>query len=144
MFTIRSVTGRMFVGILTGASLGVLVILLLPLFGFPLASMFGFGTLLMFVLLGMFIGLVGMFDYHPIFGFKMRWWIRGTVAGFLFMLMYILLSYTSLEVVLQSSLVSWMGLTSPFWALLDGISIGLLIGFLETKIAGEGSRLPLK
>lgn len=88
--------------------------------------------------------MVGMFDYHPILGFKMHWWIRGAVAGFLFMLMYILLSYTSLEVVMASTLVSWTGLSSPFWALIDGTVIGLVVGFLETKIADEGSSLPLK
>lgn len=144
MFSTHSITGRMFVGVLSGLILGIALILLLPVFGFPLLSTFGFGTLVMFILMGMFIGMVGMFDYHPIFGFKMRWWIRGAVAGFLFMLMYILLSYASLEIVMASTLISWTGLSSPFWALIDGIVIGLVVGFLETKIAGEGSNLPLK
>ena len=144
MFKIQSVTGRMFVGVSIGLTLGVAMILLSPLFGFPIFSMFGFGTMLTFILMGMFIGLVGMFDYHPIFGFKMRWWIRGSVAGFLFMLMYILLSHSSLEVVMQSTLVSWTGFASPFWALIDGTVLGAIIGLLETKIAGEGSNLPLE
>ena len=144
MFSTHSITGRMFIGVVSGLVLGIVLILLLPVFGFPLLSTFGFGTLIMFILMGMFIGMIGMFDYHPIFGFKMRWWIRGAVAGFLFMLMYILLGYASLEVVMASTLVSWTGLSSPFWALIDGTVIGLVIGLLETKIAGEGSHLPLE
>jgi len=106
--------------------------------------MFGLGTLLVFVLMGLTLGLVGIFDRHPVFGFPMRWWIRGAVAGFLFTLMYILLSHDSLEVIMQSNIVSWTGLSSPFWTLIDGVIIGLFMGYMETKFAGQGSNLPLK
>ncbi|MBL1434443.1 hypothetical protein COB87_002675 [Candidatus Wolfebacteria bacterium] len=144
MFKIQSVTGRMFIGVMTGLIIGALVITMSPIFGFSLFSMFGFGTLITFVLMGLTLGLMGMFDYHPIFGFKMRWWIRGAVAGFLFTLMYILLSHDSLEVIMQSNIVSWTGLSSPFWTLIDGVIIGLFMGYMETKFAGQGSNLPLK
>ena len=144
MFKIHSVTGRMFVGVSVGFVVGVFTILMSPVFGFPLFSAFGFGTLITFVMMGFTLGLVGMFDYHPILGFKMRWWIRGAVAGFIFTLMYILLSYETIAVLMQSNLVAWTGLSSPFWALIDGVFIGLIMGWLETKIAGEGSFLPLR
>lgn len=144
MFKIHSVAGRVFIGIIIGLIVGIISIAVSPIFGFPLLSMFGFGTLITFVMMGFTLGLVGMFDYHPVFGFKMRWWIRGPVAGFIFTLMYILLSYETLEVIMQSNIVSWMGLSSPFWALLDGITIGLIMGWMETKFAGEGSSLPLE
>lgn len=134
----------MFIGVMTGLIIGALVITMSPIFGFSLFSMFGFGTLITFVLMGLTLGLMGMFDYHPIFGFKMRWWIRGAVAGFLFTLMYILLSHDSLEVIMQSNIVSWTGLSSPFWTLIDGVIIGLFMGYMETKFAGQGSNLPLK
>lgn len=134
----------MFIGISIGAIVGVLTIVLSPMFGFPVLSMFGFGTLITFVLMGLTIGMVGMFDYHPIFGFRMRWWLRGAFLGFFFTLMYILLGYESLQILIQSSLVSWTGLTSPFWALIDGTMIGLFMGWMETKFAGEGSNLPLR
>ncbi len=144
MFKIHSVTGRIAIGVAIGLVVGVLTIALSPTFGLPIFSMFGFGTLILFVMMGFTIGLVGMFDRHPILGFKMRWWIRGSVAGFIFTLMYILLSYSSLEVIMQSSLVSWVGLSSPFWCLIDGMVIGLLMAYMETKFAGEGSQLPLE
>jgi hypothetical protein len=44
---------------------------------------------------------------------------------------------------MQSGLVSWMGLESPFWALIDGIILGVIMGGIETKLAGEGPNLPL-
>jgi hypothetical protein len=118
--------------------------LFLPMFNIPMLSMFGLGTLLMFVLMGAMTGFMGIFDRHPMLDFKMPWWIRGTLIGGFFMLMYVLFTYETLELVMQSSLVSWMGLTSPFWALLDGIFIGGLMGLLETKWAGEGENLPVK
>ncbi|MBU2158608.1 hypothetical protein KJ848_00260 [Patescibacteria group bacterium] len=139
----HSVAGRVFIGIGVGFIVGAAVMLSLPMFGFPLVSMFGFGTLLMFMLMGIVIGFMGLFNRHPLFNFRMPWWIRGLMVGFVFTLMYVLLSYGSLVVVMQSSLVSWMGLTSPFWALLDGICIGLLMSGLETKFAGEGPQLPI-
>ncbi len=143
-FQLKSLTGRMFIGQVIGFITGVVFILLMPTFGFPLFSTFGGGALLMFVLMGMFIGLMGIFDRHPVLDFKMKWYIRGAIAGFLFMFMLVLLSYESLEVIMQSTLISWTGLTSPYWAVLDGIIIGLVMAYLETKFAGEGSELPLK
>lgn len=144
MFQIHSITGRMFIGISSGFAVGILAMLLSPSFGFSVLSAFGVGTLITFVLMGLTIGLIGMFDYHPILGFKMRWWIRGSVAAFLFALMYILLGYDTIATIIHSNLVAWTGLTSPFWVLCDGITIGLIVAWLETKIAGEGSHLPLK
>ncbi len=143
MFKIHSITGRIFIGVIIGLVVGIISIAFLPLFGFSLFSMFGFGTLITFVMMGFTLGLVGIFDYHPIFKFKMQWWIRGAVIGLIFTLMYILLSYSSIELILESNILSWMGLSSPFWVLFDGVIIGLFMGWAETKFAGEGSALPL-
>ena len=85
----------------------------------------------------------GIFDHHPVFNFKMPWWFRGPIAGASFMLMYVLFTYDTLIVIIQSPLFAWMGLTSPFWAIIDGIIIGGIMGFVETKIAGEGKNLPI-
>lgn len=144
MFKIQSITGRIFIGKLIGLILGVLVLLFLPSFNIEMTSMFGLGTLLMFVLMGSMTGFAGIFDRHPALNFKMPWYIRGPLVGIMFMLMYILFTYETIELILKSNLVSWMGFESPFWTLLDGIFIGGLMGLIETKIAGEGPDLPVK
>ncbi len=144
MFKLHSVAGRLAIGMLIGLVVGVAVMLLMPNFDIPIPTMFGLGTLLMFVLMGMVTGFIGIFDRHPVFEFKMHWWISGPVAGALFMLMYVLFTYETLNFVMQSSLVTWTGLSSPFWALLDGIFIGGVMGFFETKFAGEGPKLPVR
>ena len=143
MFKLRSVSGRILIGKIIGLVVGVIIMLLLPSFDMPIFSMFGLGTLLMFVLMGAVTGFVGIFDRHPMLEFKMSWWLRGPLVGFFFMLMYVLFTYETLDVVMQSYLVDWTGLTSPFWALLDGLFIGGVMGFVETKLAGEGPKLPV-
>lgn len=145
MFQLHSITGRIVIGKIIGLVVGVAIMLLLPLFTtIPVMSMFGLGTLVMFILMGVMTGFMGVFDRHPALDFTMTWWLRGGIVGFSFMLMYVLFTYEALELVMQSSLVSWMGLSSPFWALLDGICIGAFMGFVETKVAGEGPNLPVK
>jgi hypothetical protein len=143
MFHIHSVTGRIVIGKSIGFAIGLLIMLALPTFDMPIVSMFGLGTLLMFILMGAMTGFMGLFDRHPLFQFKLPWWIRGGAIGFVFMLMYILLTYNTFIPFMQSSLVSWTGLSSPFWALIDGTVIGMLMSFVETKFAGEGKDLPL-
>lgn len=144
MFKKHSVAGRVATGKVLGLVFGLIVIVVMPTFGYPGVSFVGFGLLLMFMLMGVMIGFLGQFDRHPLFDFKMSWWLAGPVVGFAFMLMFVLFAHDSLEVVMQSSFISWTGLSSPFWALVDGIFIGGIMGFVETKIAGEGSDLPLQ
>jgi len=143
MLRLRSVAGRVAVGKTIGFLVGLLCIVLLPTFGYPGLSMFGLGTLLMFMLMGVMTGFMGQMDRHPVFDFQMPFWLRGGMVGFAFMLMYILLSYNDLTIIMQSAWVSWTGLVSPFWALIDGVTIGILMGWLETKFCGEGKDLPI-
>ena len=144
MFQIHSITGRIIIGKLTGFVIGLIAMLLLASIGFPVWSTFGLGTLLMFMIMGVVIGLVGMFDRSPIVDFVMDWKTRGAVVGFVFGIMYVLLSYRAVEVIMESQFINAIGLSSPFWVVLDMVVIGMIIGFLETKIAGEGQELPLK
>lgn len=144
MFKLHSVIGRVFIGMMIGLFIGVALIILLPTFYFPLLSLFGFGSTLLFMIMGVTLGFLGMFERHPAFDFKTPWWIRGIFIGALFMLMYICLSYDSLVMVMNSFLISWTGLTSPFWFIIDGTIIGLIMSYFETKFAGEGIDLPRK
>ena len=88
MFKLHSVTGRIAIGKMIGLVVGLLVMVLLPTFDMQVLSMFGIGTLLMFVLMGVMTGFVGQFDRHPALDFSMKWWVRGPIIGAMFMLMY--------------------------------------------------------
>jgi len=143
MFKIHSVTGRMFIGIIIGLAYSLLIMVVAPFFNISLTNIFGLGGVMLFVMMGFTIGLVGIFDNHPIFGFKMHWWLRGLVAGLIFGLMYVFTGYASLNDIIQSSIMASLGFSSPFWALTDFILAGLIMAWFETKLAGEGSKLPL-
>jgi hypothetical protein len=95
-------------------------------------------------MMGAMIGLVGMFTQHPLFpSIKMRWWLRGPSFGVFFFLILVLLAKDSLLPLMSLDIVIWMGLTSPYWVLLDGAFLGGLMGYLTTKICGEGN-LPIQ
>lgn len=144
MITMQSIAARVMIGKIIGLVVGLIYMAVLPLFNIPMLSMFGLGSILMFMLMGVMTGFMGIFDRHPLFNFSMPWWIRGSVVGGSFMLMYILFTYETLEVMIQSPLISWTTLSSPFWALLDGVFVGMIMGYIETRIAGEGEALPAK
>lgn len=144
MFKKHSITGRIFIGVLIGLAYSLMILIISFLFDLPISNLFGAGTALTFVILGFLIGFVGIFDYHPILGFKMRWWIRGLVAGTIFGFIYVSVGYESISIMMESEFMKQFGFSSPFWAMSDFILAGLLMSFFETKIAGEGSKLPLK
>ena len=52
MINIQSVTGRIVIGKLIGLCSGIATLLALPLFNIEPLSMFGLGTVLMFMLMG--------------------------------------------------------------------------------------------
>lgn len=134
----KSVFKRIVVGKLIGLVVGGISFAMLPLYGLAGETMFGLGMWLAFILMGGTIGLLGIMTQHPIFDFRLRFWMRGAVVGFSFMLMVILLGYEQIQAIMSSPLVSWVGLKSPFWALIDGTLIGIFMGWVATKVAGEG------
>jgi len=134
----------MFIGVLIGLAYSLLVLSLAPLFGVSLLNSFGLGSVMLFIMMGFTIGLVGIFNIHPIFGFKMHWWIRGTVAGIIFGFIYVSIGYESLSTIMQSVLMTKLGFSSPYWATSDFVVAGLIMAYFETKIAGQGPKLPLE
>ena len=134
----KSVFKRVVIGKVIGLIVGGISFAMLPLYGLAGETMFGLGLWLGFIMMGAMVGLMGVMVEHPIFDFKMNFWMRGGIVGFSFMLMVILLGYEQLQGVMSSPLVSWVGLSSPFWALIDGTLIGMFMGWLATKFGGEG------
>ena len=140
----HSVTGRVFVGEMAGLVFGLVFMFLMPTFGMPIGGMYSWGALLLFVMMGAMIGFIGVYERHPLLGIAMPWYVRGAAVGTAFALVLVLLNYNAVYTMMMSPLVSWTGLTSPFWILIDGAISGAIIGYICTKTAGEGSSLPLQ
>ena len=137
----HSVTNRLVIGKTIGFIAGLAVFLLAPLIGITLDVKFGLGLILFYTMVGAFTAFVGIFDRHPVLNFAMPWWFRGLAIGIIMHVMLVLLSYDQLAVMLQQ--MDFLGMVSPWWAVIDGAILGLIMAFAETKIAGEG-KIPLK
>ena len=144
MFNKHSITGRVFISKATGFTIGSLALIILPLISIETSLEFRIGFLLLMITMGAMIGFVGMFKHHPLFpSIAMPWWLRGPSVGMLFFLILVLLAKDQLSPFVSLDIVAWTGLTSPYWALVDGAILGGLIGYITTKICGEGD-LPIK
>ena len=87
---------------------------------------------------GAFIGVFGVFTWHPILKLPMPWWFRSVWVGAWMNFVLTLFIYD----LLQAYMTFFFGengvISSPFWFVLEGALVGLLIGFLATRFGGEG------
>lgn len=137
----HSVMNRIIIGKTMGFVAGLLVFLLLPVLGVTLDLKFGLGLIVFYVVLGVLTAFMGTMDHHPIFKFPLPWWLRGLLMGLTMHVMLVLLAYDQIGAIAQS--LNLFGMVSPWWALLDGAILGVLMAFVETKWAGEG-KLPME
>lgn len=96
------------------------------------------GILLWYTTFGVFIGILGMFNHHPLLKFQMPFWFRGIVFGAWFNLILAFLMYDKLSLLMQQLEGAFGGIESPFWIVLEGAMVGLVIDAVTTKHAGEG------
>ena len=90
--------------------------------------------------IGAFIGVFGVFTWHPILKLPLPWWFRSLWIGAWMNFVLTLFIYD----LLQSYMTAYFGengvISSPFWFVLEGALVGLLIGFLATRFGGEGKQ----
>lgn len=138
MFSNPSLITRIAVGKLIGFIVGLSGFLLLPYFLPEVTQLTRWGILLWYTTLGAIIGVFGVITYHPILQLPLPWWVRSSILG---AWMNFVLTFFAYDV-MQEILVSMFGenglMSSPFWFVLEGVLVGLLIGFLATKFGGEG------
>ena len=144
MFKKQSIAGRVALSKIIGLVVGGLIILLLPLLPVEATTEFKIGFMLLVMMMSIMIGFFGMFAHHPLFsGWKLHWWSRGPLVGMVFFLILVLLAKDELQPFMSLDIVIWTGLASPYWALIDGAILGGIVGYITTKICGEGD-LPTK
>jgi type VI protein secretion system component VasF len=96
------------------------------------------GILFWYVTFGAFLGMVGVFDYHPILRMRMPWWIRGVCIGAWLNLVLTFFAYDLMQEFLTAVFSADGIILSPFWFVLEGAVAGLLIEFFATRWGGEG------
>ena len=140
MFNPPSLITRTAVGKLLGLVFGLLCFWLLPMFAPDTSSQFLWGLLLWYITFGAIIGVVGVFDYHPILKLSLPWWLTAIIMGGWMNLVLTLLAYDQIQAVM----VAIFGLNgvfeSPYWFVVDGLFAGWIIGYAATKLGGYGAK----
>lgn len=138
MFGKPSLFTRIGVGKTIGFIIGLMGFFSLPYF-WPEASLqFRLGILFWYTSLGAIIGIFGVLIYHPILKSPIPWWLRGVLIGGWMNLLLTLFIYDKLTHMMLAIFGTEGILSSPYWLVLEGMIIGLLIEYFARRFGGEG------
>lgn len=139
MFENPSLVTRIAIGKAVGFAIGLIGLTIIPYLWPDSSWMERIGFLFWYTTIGAFVGVMGVFTWHPVLKLAMPWWLRSTVVGAWMNFVLTLFIYDRLaEMMLQ--LMGENGMfTSPFWFVAEGAIVGLLIGYLCTRFGGEGA-----
>ncbi len=138
MFEKPSLIARIAIGKGVGFVVGLAGFLLLPYFVPEADWLIRWGILLWYTTLGALIGVFGVFDYHPILKLPMPWWVRAPFLGAWMNFVLTFFAYDIFRDMLVAMFGAGSALASPFWFVLEGALVGLLIGYFATRFGGEG------
>lgn len=141
MFKKPSLVTRIVVGKGVGLLFGLSGFALIPYLTADDGYFLRLGFLLWYITVGAMIGLCGVMTHHPLFKYPVPWWLMGIWVGSWMNLIVVFLAYDHLH----SMMISLVGeneiLSSPFWFVLEGAIVGLVIAYLATKLGGEGKEV---
>ncbi len=138
MYTNPSLITRIAIGKLLGFLFGLSGFLTLPYFYPVVDDLIRWGILLWYTTVGAFIGIMGIFNYHPIFKISLPWWFRAPFIGAWMNFTLTLFTYELMSDIMVTMFGEQGLMTSPFWFVAEGAIIGLLIGYVVTRFGGEG------
>jgi len=139
MFRNPSLTTRIAIGKLVGFVLGLSAFVFVPYFLPEARPMFIWGFFLWYIIFGAVIGVFGVMTHIPILNLKMPWWFRGPYIGGWLNFAIALFVYEDLSIMMSAMFGDNGVLASPFWLVLEGCIVGLLIDYLATRFGGEGA-----
>ncbi len=132
-----SLLTRLVVGKLTGLVIGLIAFFALPLIDADAGLALRFGFFFWYITVGALIGLVGVFDRHPLLpAFRFHWWLIGPAIGAWMNFMLTLFVHDEIRAMLA---VFMSETASPYlWFSLDGAITGAIIAFFATRFGGQG------
>ncbi|MEH6405408.1 MAG: hypothetical protein V7750_18700 [Sneathiella sp.] len=143
MFQNPSLVKRIAIGKGIGFSVGVLGVACLFLFAPESSPLLLWGVVLWYTTVGAFVGIFGLFTEHPVFKFSFPWWLRSSFLGAWMNFVLTFFAYDVFQALLLDVFGDFGALISPFWFVLEGAIVGLLIGYFATRYGGEGESLPV-
>ena len=139
ILTYPSLTLRIGIGKLIGLLIGLIGFAFLPFFASDASWMLRSGVLLWYTTLGAVIGVFGVYTSHPVLHIPLPWWVRAPIIGGWMNFVLTLFAYDQFATLMRGTFgTANPMLTSPFWFAAEGAIVGLAIGFIVTRFAGEG------
>ena len=138
MFSHPSLITRIAIGKGIGLIFGLVGFVSLPFFLPDASWLLRWGILFWYTTVGAVIGVFGVFTWHPILKLPMPWWIRSTVIGAWMNFVLTFFAYNDMKDIMVHSFGTNGMLSSPFWFVLEGAMVGIIIGYFATRFGGEG------
>ncbi|MEX1036210.1 MAG: hypothetical protein WDZ54_09655 [Sneathiella sp.] len=138
MFDKPSLITRIAVGKIVGFIVGLIGFLLLPYLWPEGDLLLRFGILFWYITVGAVIGAFGVLTWNPVLRLPMPWWFRAPLIGGWMNFVLALFAYDMFARMMLDILGPDFPFTSPFWFVLEGAIVGLVMGFFATRFGGEG------
>ena len=141
MFTRNSLFTRIAIGKGIGFAIGLLGFIIMPAFMPEPTWLLRFGILFWYTTVGAIIGVFGVLVWHPVLHMPLPWWFRAPLIGGWMNFVLAFFAYDDLQAMMIYTFGADGIFLSPFWIAVEGMLVGLLIGFVATKIGGEGKAI---
>ena len=138
MFPNPSLMTRIGIGKAVGLFFGLVAFFMAPSVLGETDLMTRLGVVFWYTTVGAFIGVFGVFTWHPILKLPMLWWFRSAWIGAWMNFVLTLFLYDRMQVWIAHLAGEDGIISSPFWFVAEGALIGLIIGFVATRFGGEG------
>lgn len=137
MINEQTLTKRIAIGKFIGLIIGLIGFFVIPLFSSQPCIMLRIGILLWYITFGAIIGIFGTYNHHPIFKFPLPWYIRSTLIGTWLNFVLVFFAYKEMMQIMLEVFGANSSLASPFWFVLEGAILGLIIDFFATKYSNK-------
>ena len=138
MFGNPSLITRIAIGKGIGLIFGFVGFVFLPFFLPDASWLLRWGLLFWYTTVGAVIGVFGVFTWHSILKISMPWWFRSTVIGAWMNFVLTFFAYEDMQAIMDHTFGTNGVMSSPFWFVLEGAIVGIIIGFFATRFGGEG------
>lgn len=143
MFQSPSLMKRIAIGKMVGLIIGLIGFLWLYFLVPGTSTLIYWGVILWYTTLGAIIGVFGVFTSHPVLHLPLPWWVRSAVIGGWMNFVLTFFAYDIFQTMMIDLLGEFGKSINPFWFIVEGAIVGLIIGYLATRFGGEGEDLPI-
>ena len=133
----KSLTYRIGAGKAIGLFFGLLGFVLLPMLVEGSSMLLRVGILFWYATLGAIIGVFGVYTRHPILNLPLPWWVRGAILGGWMNFLLTLIAYDQIDAVMVAMFGAYDLALSPFWMIIEGAIIGMIMDYILTRYFGE-------